>query len=47
MYLLTEAGPQDLLDTFEPVDPSTVATVEQQRAETERLFDAMLGQGQH
>ena len=47
VYLLTEAGPQDLLDTFEPVDPSTVATVEQQRAETERLFDAMLGQGQH
>ena len=41
VYHLTEGGPQGLLDTFEPVDPATVVTVEQQRAETERLFAAM------
>jgi hypothetical protein len=40
-YRMTEAGVTGVVDTFEPVDPATVTTVAEQRAESDRLFDAM------
>lgn len=38
-YRLTSQGVESLVDTFEPVDPASVATVVEQRAETERLHE--------
>lgn len=38
-YRLTSQGVEGLVDTFEPVDPATVTTVVEQRAETERLHE--------
>lgn len=40
-YRMTGERVGDLVDTFEPVDPRTVTTVALQRAETERLYDAI------
>ncbi len=40
-YRLTEQGAGELVDTFTPVDPATVTTLAEQKAETERLFDEM------
>lgn len=40
-YRMTPEGPQDLVDTFAPVSPATVTTVAEQRAESDRLFEAM------
>lgn len=40
-YRMSAEGPQDLVDTFEPADPTTVATVAAQRAEADRLFEEM------
>ena len=40
-YRMTEAGAGDLVDVFEPVDPATVTTVAEQRAEVERWYDAI------
>jgi hypothetical protein len=38
---MTERGGESLVDTFEPVDPSTVTTVAAQRAAAERIFEAL------
>jgi hypothetical protein len=38
-YRMTLEGAQDLVYTFEPVDPVTVTTVVEQRAEADRLFE--------
>ena len=38
-YRLTSNGVEGLVDTFEPVDPASVTTVVEQRAETERLHE--------
>ncbi len=38
-YRMTSEQVGDLVDTFDPVDPSTVTTVAVQRAETERMLD--------
>lgn len=40
-YRMTAEQVGDLVDTFEPVDPSTVTTVALQRAETDRLYEAI------
>ncbi len=40
-YRMTEQGVGDLVDTFAPVDPVTVTTVAEQKAEAERLFSKM------
>lgn len=40
-YRMTPESVGDLVDTFEPVDPSTVTTVALQRAETDRLYEAI------
>ncbi|MGY1551448.1 hypothetical protein ACW5CM_06630 [Microbacterium sp. A588] len=40
-YRLTPARVEDLVDTFEPVDPATVTTVALQRAEADRLYEAV------
>lgn len=39
-YRLTSEGAGELVDTFEPVDPSTVTTVAIQQAEADRFFGA-------
>ncbi|MGW8482224.1 hypothetical protein ACWGJP_03755 [Microbacterium sp. NPDC055903] len=38
-YRITPEQVEKLVDTFEPVDPSTVTTVAVQRAETERMLE--------
>ena len=38
-YRMTEERVGDLVDTFEPVDPGTVTTVAEQRAEADRLYE--------
>ena len=38
-YRMTEERVGDLVDTFEPVDPGTVTTVVEQRAEADRLYE--------
>jgi len=38
-YRMTEDRVGDLVDTFEPVDPATVTTVLEQRAEADHLYD--------
>jgi hypothetical protein len=38
-YRMTEERVGDLVDTFEPVEPGTVTTVVQQRAEADRLYE--------
>lgn len=38
-YRMTEERVADLVDTFAPVDPATVVTLAQQRAEVDRLFE--------
>lgn len=38
-YRMTEERVGDLVDTFEPVDPVTVTTVVEQRAEADRLYE--------
>jgi hypothetical protein len=43
-YRLTIKGGESLVDTFEPVDPSTVATLAEQRAEVDRLQPGSSGQ---
>ena len=40
-YRLTPTGAGEVIDTFEPVHPSTVATLERQREEVDRLFQEM------
>lgn len=40
-YRMTAEQVGDLVDTFEPVDPVSVATVALQRAETDRLYEAI------
>lgn len=40
-YRMTAEQVGDLVDTFEPVDPETVTTVALQRAETDRLYEAI------
>ena len=40
-YRLTAERVGDLVDTFEPVPPDTVTTVALQRAETDRLYEAI------
>lgn len=40
-YRMTPERVGDLVDTFEPVDPSTVTAVALQRAETDRLYEAI------
>lgn len=37
-YRLSIRGAEELVHTFGPVDPSTVVTLAEQRAETDRLF---------
>ncbi|QNA94133.1 hypothetical protein G4G29_07000 [Microbacterium sp. Se63.02b] len=39
VYRITAEHVEDLVDTFEPVDPSTATTVALQRAETDRMLD--------
>lgn len=38
-YHFTSQGVDGLVDTFEPVDPATVATLAEQRAEVDRLYE--------
>lgn len=38
-YRMTETQVGDLVDTFAPVDPASVTTVAEQRANTDRLYD--------
>ena len=40
-YRMTSESVGDLVDTFAPVDPASVTTVAVQRAETERLYEAI------
>jgi len=40
-YRMTEEQVGGLVDTFEPVDPATVTTVADQRAEADRLYEAI------
>ncbi|WP_307861031.1 hypothetical protein [Microbacterium sp. SD291] len=40
-YRMTTEQVGDLVDTFEPVDPETVTTVALQRAESDRLYEAI------
>ncbi|WP_300266988.1 hypothetical protein [Microbacterium sp.] len=40
-YRMTAEQVGDRVDTFEPVDPETVTTVADQRAETARLFESI------
>lgn len=40
-YRMTAERVGDPVDTFEPVDPETVTTVALQRAETDRLYEAI------
>lgn len=40
-YRMTAERVGDLVDTFEPVDPETITTVTLQRAETDRLYEAI------
>lgn len=40
-YRMTAEGVTGLVDTFEPTDPATVATVAAQRAEADRLYEEM------
>jgi hypothetical protein len=40
-YRMTAERPEGLVDTFEPVDPATVTTVAEQRAEADRLYEEM------
>ncbi|MFS0895752.1 hypothetical protein [Microbacterium sp. 179-I 3D3 NHS] len=44
-YRMTEEGVGGLVDTFDPVDPATVTTVAAQRAEADRLYDAIRRRG--
>lgn len=38
-YRLSIRGGEDLVDTFEPVDPSSTVTLAEQRAEVDRLHE--------
>jgi len=38
-YRMTSRGGESMVDTFEPVDPATVTTVDEQRALIDRIFD--------
>lgn len=40
-YRMTTGQIEDLVDTFEPVDPETTTTVAVQRAEADRLYEAI------
>ena len=40
-YRMTAEGVKGLVDTFEPADPATAATVAAQRAEADRLYEEM------
>ncbi|WP_223627540.1 hypothetical protein [Microbacterium sp. EST19A] len=40
-YRMTEEQVGGLVDTFEPVDPATVTTVAEQRAEADRFYEAI------
>jgi len=40
-YRLAATGVTGTVGTFEPVDPATVVTVMEQRAESDRLFEAI------
>jgi hypothetical protein len=40
-YRMTAEGVKGLVDTFEPTDPATAATVAAQRAEADRLYEEM------
>lgn len=40
-YRMSAERVGDVVDTFEPVDPETVTTVALQRAETDRLYEAI------
>jgi hypothetical protein len=40
-YRVTHEGTQGVVDTFEPVDPGTVTTVAEQRAASDRWYEAM------
>ncbi|WP_206477145.1 hypothetical protein [Microbacterium sp. KRD172] len=40
-YRMTAEQVGDLVDTFEPVDPASVTTVALQRAETDRMYEAI------
>lgn len=44
-YRITAERVGDLVDTFAPVDPSTVATVAMQEAETERMLNQIRRRG--
>ncbi len=46
-YRLTAAGPGDLVDTFEPVDPATVTTVAEQQAEAELVLGGRVRAAEH
>lgn len=40
-YRITVEGPYALVDTFEPVDPTTVTTVAEQRADADRMYESL------
>ena len=46
-YRMTEERVSDLVDTFEPVNPATVTTVAEQRAEADRLHEAIRRRAQN
>ncbi|HWM15332.1 MAG TPA: hypothetical protein VNP97_01975 [Microbacterium sp.] len=46
-YRMTEERVGDLVDTFEPVDPATVTTVAEQRAEADRLYEEIRRRAQN
>lgn len=46
-YRMTVERVEGLVDTFEPVDPATVTTVAEQRAEADRLYEEIRRRGQN
>jgi hypothetical protein len=46
-YRMTAQGAQGLVDTFEPVDPATVSTVAEQRAQADRVYEKIRRGAQH
>jgi len=46
-YRMTEERVGGLVDTFEPVDPASVTTVAEQRAEADRLYEEIRRRAQN
>jgi hypothetical protein len=46
-YRMTQRGGESLVDTFEPVDPATVTTVAEQRAQADQVYEEIRRSGQN